>query len=72
MKKRSKKMTANVHSPSLSYIHFPFEVLRVITNDALCEPPSPPRQQCTLPRGPLLQHPTLVRSLGRKKGGSVR
>ena len=40
IKKRSKIITANVHPPPPPpYIHVPFEVLCVIINDALCEPP---------------------------------
>ena len=47
-----KIITANVTlPPPLSYIHVPFEVLHVIINDALCEPP---RQQSIVPRGLLL------------------
>ena len=40
MKKRSKKLiTCNVQFPSLSFIHIPFDVLRVIIIDAFCEAP---------------------------------
>ena len=40
IKKRSKKVvTCNVQFPPLSFIHVPFEVLRVIINDAFCESP---------------------------------
>ena len=40
VKKRSKKVvTCNVQFPPLSFIHVPFEVLRVIINDAFCESP---------------------------------
>ena len=40
VKKRSKKVvTCNVHSPPLSFIHVPFEVLRLNINDAFCESP---------------------------------
>ena len=41
IKKRSKKVvTCNVQfPPPLSFIHVPFEVLRVIINDAFCESP---------------------------------
>ena len=40
VKKRSKKVVScNVQFPPLSFIHVPFEVLRVIINDAFCESP---------------------------------
>ena len=40
IKKRSKKVVScNVQFPPLSFIHVPFEVLRVIINDAFCESP---------------------------------
>ena len=40
IKKRSKKVVnCNVQFPPLSFIHLPFEVLRVIINDAFCESP---------------------------------
>ena len=40
VKKRSKKIiTCNVQSPPLCFIHIPFDVLRVIINDAFCEAP---------------------------------
>ena len=34
-----KVVTSNVQFPPLSFIHVPFEVLRVIINDAFCETP---------------------------------
>ena len=46
---KEKIITTNILPPPLSYIHVPFEVLRVIINDAFCEPA--PRQQSTVPRG---------------------
>ena len=40
VKKGSRKVvTCNVQFPLLSFIHVPFEVLRVIINDAFCESP---------------------------------
>ena len=40
VKKRSKTIiTCNVQSPPLSFIHIPFDVLRVIINDAFCHAP---------------------------------
>ena len=40
VKKRSKKIiTCNVQFPPLSFVHIPFDVLRVIINDAFCEAP---------------------------------
>ena len=40
VKKRSKEIiTCNVRFPPLSFIHIPFDVLRVVINDAFCEAP---------------------------------
>ena len=40
VKKRGRKIiTCNIQPPPLSFMHIPFDVLRVIINDAFCEAP---------------------------------